>query len=237
MNRPRLHDPIGGHPYLSAPKLVRLLTLSGQFDEASDVAQTLWDSWVRDGSPAITWLSSALAAAALVHGLRDDGQYERWRSRSLTAAGCDDPTDCPDLKAIMAFVDARIAIHSGDYHHADTLVERADATFPERWWEGYARAAGAELAVVAGLPDAAYASPAPNPSPPNITGRPPPGPRPRTPPPRPRRHHRGAQPWEDLDARFEHACTLLLLPGREPEGRAELHALGCPSPAHRAAAT
>lgn len=28
--------------------------------------------------------------------------------------------------------------------------------------------------------------------------------------------------WHGLDARFEYACTLLLLPDREPEGRAEL---------------
>jgi hypothetical protein len=234
----RRHDPIGGHLYLSAPKLVRILALSGQFDEASDVAQTMWDNWVRDGSPAITWLSSALAAAALVHGLRGNGQYERWRSRALTAAGCDDPTDCPDLKAITAFVEARIAIHSGDHHHADVLVERTDAIFPERWWEGYARAAGAELAVVAGLPDAAA----------RLS---------RTEPLAAEHHwaaaclarargrlHRDPQAitdalnrWEQLDARFEHACTLLLLPGREAEGRAELRALGCPPPAHRAAAS
>jgi hypothetical protein len=232
----RRHDPIGGHPYLSAPKRVRILTLSGQFDEASDVAQTMWDNWVRDGSPAITWLSSAVAAVALVHGLRDNGQYEKWRSRSLTVAGCDDPTDCPDLKAILAFVEARIAIHFGDHHHADTLVERTDVIPAERWWEGYARAAGAELAVVAGLPDAAA----------RLT---------RTEPLAaehywaaaclarargrlqrdPRAIAEALSRWERLDARFERACTLLLLPGREPEGRGGLHALGCPQPTHRAA--
>jgi hypothetical protein len=37
--------------------------------------------------------------------------------------------------------------------------------------------------------------------------------------------------WEHLDARFERAITLLLMPGREAEGRAELDALGCPPPA------
>jgi predicted ATPase/DNA-binding CsgD family transcriptional regulator len=229
-----LHDPIGGHPYLSAPRYVRVLTLSGRFDEASDAAHTLWDNWVRDGSPAMAWMSSSLAAAALVHGLRDDGRYERWRSRALTLAGCDDPTGCPNLMAIMAFVEARIATHSGDVPHAATLVERADAAFPERWWEGYARAAGAELAVVAGLPDAAE----------RLTWIEPLA-----------AEHRWAaacldrargrlerdpdaiaralMQWERLDARFERACTLLLLPGREPEGQADLQALGCPPPTHR----
>lgn len=222
----RLHDPIGGHPYLSAPRLVRVLTLSGRFAEASDAAQLLWDNWVRDGSPAMAWMSSALGAAALVHGLRNDGQYELWRSRALEVAGCDDPTGSPDLMAAMAFVDARIAIHTGDF--ADTLIERTSVAFPIRWWEGYARAAGAELAVVAGLPDAASRLSQIEPL---------------------AAEHRWAAAclaraqgrlerdpgavaqaltlWEQLDARFERACTLLLLPGRESEGQAELSALGC----------
>jgi predicted ATPase/DNA-binding CsgD family transcriptional regulator len=232
VQRSRRHDPIGGHPYLSAPKLVRVLALSGRFDEASDAAQTLWDNWVRDGSPAMAWMSSALAAAGLGHGLRDDGRFGLWRSRALTVAGCDDPTGCPDLMAIMAFVEARIATHSGDVDRAGVLVERADAKFPERWWEGFAQAAGAELAVVAGLPDAAARLARTEPL---------------------AAQHRWAAAcmarargrlernpvaiaealtrWEQLDARFERACTLLLLPDREPEGQAELRDLGCPPPA------
>ena len=216
----RLHDPVGDHPYLSAPKLVRVLALSGRFDEADDAAQALWDNWVRDGSPDMAWMSSALATAALVHGLRDDGRYELWRSRALTVAGCDDPIGCPDLMAIMAFVEARIAIHFGDVDRAGDLVERASAEFPERWWEGYARAAGAELAVVAGLTDAAERLARIEPL---------------------AAEHRWAAAglarargrlegdpdaiawalteWERLDARYERACTLLLLPGRESEGR------------------
>jgi hypothetical protein len=34
--------------------------------------------------------------------------------------------------------------------------------------------------------------------------------------------------WEHLEARFERAITLLLMPGRETEGFAELDALDCP---------
>jgi hypothetical protein len=37
--------------------------------------------------------------------------------------------------------------------------------------------------------------------------------------------------WEHLEARFERAITLLLMPGREAEGLAELDALDCPPPA------
>jgi hypothetical protein len=38
--------------------------------------------------------------------------------------------------------------------------------------------------------------------------------------------------WEHLEARFERAITLLLIPGRQAEGDAELDALGCPPPAN-----
>jgi len=37
--------------------------------------------------------------------------------------------------------------------------------------------------------------------------------------------------WERIDARFERACTLMLLPDRADGGRAELRALGCRPPA------
>jgi hypothetical protein len=37
--------------------------------------------------------------------------------------------------------------------------------------------------------------------------------------------------WERIQARFERACTLMLLEDRAPGGRAELRALGCPPPA------
>jgi predicted ATPase/DNA-binding CsgD family transcriptional regulator len=229
VQRASVDDPIADHPYLSRPKLVRVLALSGQFDEATETAQFLWDSWVRDGQPPMPWMASAIAAAALGHGLRSDGQYEVWRSRAYIVAGTDAPTRWGELGAIMAFVEARIAIHSAGVDRADALVERGFAAFRERWWEGYARAAGAELAVVAGLPDAAgkLAQLAPLAT-----------------------EHRWAAAclarargrltgdaaaiiealaeWDRLGARFERACTLLLLPDREKEGRAELSALGCP---------
>ncbi|WP_345572801.1 hypothetical protein [Nonomuraea rosea] len=33
--------------------------------------------------------------------------------------------------------------------------------------------------------------------------------------------------WTSIDARFERACTLRLLPGREQEAADELRAIGC----------
>ena len=228
VQRARIDDPIGDHPYLSAPKLVRVLALSGRFDEATAAAQELWDNWIRDGRPAMPWMSSAIAAAALVHGLRDDGRYESWRSRALTVAGHDTPTRSADLMAIMAFAEARTALHAGRFERAVDLVERCSAPFPERWWEGYARAAGAELAVAAGLPDAAdrlaraawlqtehhWAAACLARARGRLTGD-------------PSDLAQALAGWERLDARFERACTLMLMPQRAAEGRAELSALGC----------
>jgi hypothetical protein len=36
--------------------------------------------------------------------------------------------------------------------------------------------------------------------------------------------------WERIDAKFERACTLLLLADRADEGHAQLRALGCQPP-------
>ena len=69
-------------------------------------------------------------------------------------ARCEDATQSPALAACLAFVDARVAVEH-DVSNAHALVERAFETFLEPWWVAYARAAGAELAVVADLPDAA----------------------------------------------------------------------------------
>jgi len=163
-----------------------------------------------------------------VHGLRDDGRYESWRSRALTVAGHDTPTRSADLMAIMAFAEARTALHAGRFERAVDLVERCSAPFPERWWEGYARAAGAELAVAAGLPDAAdrlaraawlqtehhWAAACLARARGRLTGD-------------PSDLAQALAGWERLDARFERACTLMLMPQRAAEGRAELSALGC----------
>jgi hypothetical protein len=130
----------------------------------------------------------------------------------------------------MAFVDARLALHSRRFDTAGTLVDTAFATFAVRGWEGYARAAGAELAAAAGLPEAAELLTAASPY---------------------ARDNRwvaacldrargrlngsvadlsaAVAAWTQIEARFERACTTMLLPDRVDEGRAELRALGCAS--------
>jgi hypothetical protein len=58
--------------------------------------------------------------------------------------------------AVVAFADTRLAVHSGRFDDADSLVRKAFAAdTPLDPYLAYARAAAAELAVAAGLPNAA----------------------------------------------------------------------------------
>ncbi|GAB3892031.1 hypothetical protein GCM10029964_066170 [Kibdelosporangium lantanae] len=229
-------DPVGTHPAMVAPRMIRLHGLTGRFDDAIAQAEVLWDGWQRattlDAEPELAallgdWPASAAAVVAMVHGVRGDlPAYQEWRSRARRIAHVDDAARSLALAASAAFADARVATHTGHHAGAPALVAAALTPFPEKWWLPYAHAAGAELAVVAGLPDAAQrlvdAEPAAAENDwaaaclARATAR-----------------HTGDQRllaesvirWEDIGARFERAVTLTLLPDRAAEGHAELAAL------------
>ncbi|NUS00921.1 MAG: hypothetical protein HOV67_37355, partial [Kribbellaceae bacterium] len=147
-------DPVGDHPYISLPRRIRVTALTGRFEECAQHADALWERWQRAGTPPIEWMASAMSAAAMVHGLCDDGQFDLWQARALEVAGCTSPDDAPWLTAPYTFAQARVAVHREDVDQARAVVRRAFDGFGERWWAPYARTAAAELAVVAGLPDA-----------------------------------------------------------------------------------
>jgi predicted ATPase len=147
-------DPVGDHPYISLPRLIRVSALTGQFDTCTEHADALWERWQRAGAPPREWMASALSLAAMVHGLRDDGLFEVWQTRALEVAGGANPEDAPWSAAPYTFAQARVAVQLGDLQQAADVVRRAFAKFGERWWAPYARAAAAELAVVADLPEA-----------------------------------------------------------------------------------
>ncbi|MFF4621970.1 ATP-binding protein [Nonomuraea jabiensis] len=215
-DRAQREDPIGEHPYLSIPKTIRPLALSGRFPEVFQQAPAMWEAWHQAGSPGSAWMSTAISAAALAHGLAGTGEFDLWRSRALEMARTEDAASSPVLAPFAAFVDARVAVHTRAYHQAAALVERAFAPFTVRWYEAYARAAGAELAVVARLPEAAERVAAAMPYAEQndwaaaCLAR-----------------TRGilhgdrdalaeaVERWTSIDARFERACTLRLPAGRE----------------------
>ncbi len=220
-------DPVADHPYISLPRLIRVHALTGRFDECVAEADRLWERWQADGAPPMEWMSSAFSAAAMAHGLRRDGTFETWQQRALAMGRIDEETTAPLLDAPFVFAEARVALHNGD-GSAD-LVARCFASFGEQWWAPYARATGAELAVVTGLPDAAARLDAAEPaaaendwaaaclarSRGRLSGD-------------AAALTAAAEGFERIGARFERACTWLLVPARAAEGRDELNALQVP---------
>ncbi|WP_132154370.1 ATP-binding protein [Kribbella antiqua] len=217
------NDPVGDHPYISLPRLIRVSALTGRFDTCIERADALWERWQRAGARPIEWMASAMSMAALVHGLRDDGLFELWQTRSLEVARADHAVDVPWLAAPSVFAEARVAVHLGAVDQAADVVRRAFAGFEEYWWAPYARASAAELAVVAGLPTATdlLAAAAPDGvendwaaaclarAAGRMSGD-------------KDALQSAADSFERIEARFERACTLVLLPERAEEGRAEL---------------
>ena len=148
-------------------------------------------------------------------------------------------TGTDHLASFAAFSDARIALHQGRIDAA--VVAVAGLPLGQEPWYGtphwysarpYAWAIAAEVAIVAGLPDAADRLAAAAPAGEEnywaaaclarAAGR-------------LNGDHgalaRSLAGWEGIDARFERACTLVLMDGRADEGRAELATLGCQPPA------
>ena len=198
--------------------------LAGDFEEALARAAEMWDGQARTDSPPGRWMTHALCSVALAHGLLGEEEaYRSWRTRALTVGQL---TVSSPQACLIAFVDARVAVHTGrSVRDVAELVEWAAAGFTPGQFDRYATAACAELAVVAGLPDAgqrlAAAAEAGRENDwaaaclSRATGR---------------LYgdtaalEAAVDGWERIGARFERACTLVLLPERADEGRAELDA-------------
>ena len=147
---------VGAHPYAAASNLVTALVLSGRFDEALDLVPGMWDGWRRSGRPVAPALAPAVLATALAYGLSgDDAGAAHWRARAGEVVGLGEINHDTGVAPFAAFVDARLAVHTARFEAASTLTERAFGHYPLSRHENYARASGAELAVVAQLPDAA----------------------------------------------------------------------------------
>src|ERR1022692_816122 len=236
-------DIAGGQPHMTASKPILALVLQGRFDEALGQAAVMWEAWKQAGQPAARWMGPALYGIVLAHGLRGDHDGRRdWLARVSELVGTGgDPVAGTNLAAVAAFTDARIALHEG--HIGASAAAIADPpSEAQPWYETphwyslrpYAWAIAAEVAVVARLPDAASRLAAAAPAGDEnywaaaclarAAGRLH-GDRDRL--------ERSIAGWERIDARFERACTLVLLPDRASEGIAELSALHCQPPAVR----
>ena len=229
---------VGRHELTLGIEVVPLV-LQGKFDEALSRAAAMWDVWQHEGRPVSRWIAPASYAAVLAHGLRGDEEGSLlWRARISELISSSDPAANRSLAGFAAFVDARIALHEGHLEQAaDAAAGLGIGSGP--WfgarhlhYDSFALAVAVEAAVIQGAPDAAerLANAAPAAAENqwaaaclaraagrrsgNIASL-----------------EEAVAAWEHLEARFERAVTLLLIPGMEPEGHSELAALGCPPPA------
>jgi hypothetical protein len=221
-------DLIGRHAGLSATLQVVPLTLTGDLTGALREAAVAWAGTAEGAEPYVSgWLSGAILAAALAAGLLcDQAGWQCWRGRAARLfAGW--PTAERNSASFAVFVDARVALATGAFRDAPRLVDRAFGEFVHYRTAAYAHAAAAELAVAAGLPQAdrlleVVAADAEQ----NLWAR----------AARLRSIGRlngdlgaladAARAWESIGAQYERAATLLLIPDRAAEGRAELDAIG-----------
>ncbi|MBB6475347.1 ATP-binding protein [Sphaerisporangium rubeum] len=150
---------LAGHPSLAEVghratcRLLMVDALAGHADEVLTGSVRFLDAWRRAGSPSRTLLRPAVAAVAMIHGLRDDGDARRdW-------LGVLDELETPPehTYGYGAVFDAILLLHRGQ------AAEALERTAPEprqvwKWvtwiWHHWYVALRAEAAVLAGSPDA-----------------------------------------------------------------------------------
>jgi predicted ATPase/DNA-binding CsgD family transcriptional regulator len=230
-------DMTAATPHMVSSKPIMALTLMGRFDEALEHAERTMAIWERAGCPSARWMAPPIYAAGMCHGLRGHAaEFDAWRALARDrVAGLQTRTMHFQLQWFGAFADARVALHLGDLDEA----VRATVDLPTdegAWWatrhwpyDAYYWAIAAEVAVAADRPDADRRLAAAQPvGEQNLwaaacLAR--------------ARARRSDDPadfaeslagWERIEARLERAVTLLLMPDRAAEGRAELAELGCP---------
>jgi hypothetical protein len=171
-------------------------------------------------------MAPSFFAAAMVCALRsDDAGHRDWWAVSEEVA------QRTMAAAFRRFTGARISLHRGDLDAAVAVMSAPRRVLRGRL-DPYDWALGAEVAAAAGLADAerVLAEAAPSGAENRfaaamlaraagrLSGS-------------TTDLERSVSLWESVGARFERACTLVLLPGREAEGRRELAAMGVRPPA------
>jgi hypothetical protein len=220
-------DASQGLPHFAATHLIPPLVLLGEFDEAVEQATVMRRGWERAGEPPAGWMAPSFFAAAFVHGLRgEDEEHVRWTALA-TSIAMKSPSSCE------VYFRCRVALHNGALEQARSLATILPSVVSfGGLYDPYREGVQAETAVLTGLDDAgAHLATAQSRTLGNdfvvaqllrAAGR---------------LHHdetalkESVAAWEAIGARFERACTLVLLPDRVDEGNAELAALGCTPPA------
>jgi predicted ATPase len=234
-----LNESVAAAPLIVESKPVVALALLGRFDEAIARGQRTRQLWEEVGQPPARWLAPHMYSIVLCHALRgDDAAASDWRMFAGGELAGDQTRNVHfQVGGMATFVKARLSLHFGRWDTAAQLVSGLP-TQENAWWQvrhwyfdAYPWAVAAELAVAAGLPDAAERLTAAAPAAQEnrwaaacvarararLTGD-------------PADLDAALAAWEQLGARYERACTLALIPCRLDEARAELADLGVPMP-------
>lgn len=219
--RDELRDHI---PHMASSHLVTPLVLQGRFAEAQEEADVMIDEWHRAGSPPAAWMSLAVRATSLAFALQElDDRAEEWRALAHRIGR--------EIEGFPLFADLRVALHRGDLAASTTLLEVVpDASSAA--YDMFTRAVAAEVAVVVGSDRASrlveealetkgendWAAACSQRAAGRLSGD-------------ASMIEVSLDGWDRIDARFEWACTLTLLPERATQGVEALAALGCKPPA------
>ncbi|HEY7010025.1 MAG TPA: LuxR C-terminal-related transcriptional regulator [Jatrophihabitantaceae bacterium] len=146
--------------HLAVCRLLMVGALAGRFDDVVQTGELFRIGWERAGRPVAPTLCRAAYAVAMVHGMLGDAERRAvWVEVTIETG-----TDAAELagwgNAWGATFDALLALHRGDHVEATRRLafDLDDAVF-EAWnsalWRPWYAALWAEVAVLAGLPDAA----------------------------------------------------------------------------------
>ena len=230
---------VAASPLMMLSKPIVPLVLLGRFEEAIARGVRVREAWESAGRPASRWLAPSMYSLVLPHSLRgDDATAAEWRTfAGVEVAGEQTRNVHFQVGGMVTFVETRLAMHFGRQPlaapgFADPPAEE-DAWWQVRHWylDAYPWAAAAELAAASGRPEAAArllaAEPAAreNPWAAAVVAR--------------TRGRLSGDPddlatalagFEQLEARYERACTLALIESRRDEAQAELDELGVAMP-------
>jgi len=211
-----------GLNHFAANHLIIPLALQGKFDDVMAQASIMQEGWERAGRPRAGWMAPSFFAVAMVHGLRGDREvYREWWDRAK--AVCLDSAN----NSLRHFAEARVAVHLGelkvaravdDLEHTGSFRPFALAMSIEVAAFTGARDAEDRLAASGQLAEENDFAAAQLMRATGILRE------------DPDALERSVELWEHIGARFERACTLLLVPSRASEGELELRELGCPLP-------
>ena len=144
--------------HIASARRIKVDAMAGDLDAVVAAAERFRRGWEQAGRPVASNLTGAALAVAMVHGLRgDEDQRAEWQDRTIAIGRTAERLESP-LSGDGPTFDAIVQLHVGDLDAAVSRLavdpDRLRTWFSGEWRPWYA-ALWAEVAVLAGRPDAA----------------------------------------------------------------------------------